>query len=295
MSGSPFPLPTAAFNAFNLAMDPYQRFLYTNGQGGHVCAYAIDPDTGALAAVSGTYYATAGNMRGGVLVHPSGKYLYAVASGSTTVNATIHAFAIDQTTGALTAVSGSPFDASGGGLVKSPYGVAVDPTGAYLFTKGEAAAADTNYMAGFTVDVATGALTVMPSSPIGPFPGRDSYRGLCFHPTLNVLYTAFFQSSTADAGAFSLDLATGGLTGLTGSPFSLFSSHGSDNITVDRSGRFAYSVGWYGGVISRMRVDGAGNLTKLDGTALGTQDVDTTAVLAYPFCVTVAGRLEALP
>ncbi|MDR3670216.1 MAG: beta-propeller fold lactonase family protein [Holophaga sp.] len=289
VTGSPF---AAGSTVHNIAVDPYERFLYTSGSDGNVYAYTIDQSTGVLGPIAGSPYATAANDRGGVLVHPSGKYLYAVASNS----AKVYAFSMDQTTGALAAVA-APFDASGtvDKPVVQPFGVAVDPAGAYLFTKGEKAAADSNYMVGFSVDIATGALTVLPTPPMGPFPGDDAFHGLCFHPTLDVLYTAFYDSTSADAAAYALNPSTGVLTAMA-APYNLFSDydHGSDNITVDRSGQFAYSVSFDGGEIARMRVGSTGLLTKLDGTALGVGalKVDTTYVYDEPVCTTVAGTLE---
>jgi hypothetical protein len=172
--------------------------------------------------------------------------------------------------------------------VTTPLGVAVDPTGAYLFAKGESAP---SMMAGYSVDIGTGALTPVANSPFGPFIGSDSWHGLSFHPTKSILYNSFYGSDEADVGAQSLDLATGALTPMAGSPYSLFEIHGSDCITIDRSGRFAFAVNYDGGLLARMRVDSNGLLTKLNGDPLGDLDVDTTYVVDYPISVVVVGGL----
>jgi len=289
MPGSPFATdPNGNADVYNIAVDPFGRFLYTSGDDGNVYGFAVDPATGALTPVPGSSFAAGSNDRGGVLVHPSGLYTYAVASN----DAAVHAFSINQSTGALAEIAGSPFDASGseGTPVVGPYGVAVDSTGAYFFTKGEGGRTDNQYMAGFSIDIANGALTPMAASPFGPFPGDDAFHGLAFHPTRSILYTAFYDSNPYDAGAFSLDLATGTLTQL--GLYNLFTSdHGSDNIVIDRSGQFAFSTNYGSNRISRMRVAADGSLTKLDGSPLGAGDVDLTPVGDSPDSIVVGGTL----
>jgi 6-phosphogluconolactonase (cycloisomerase 2 family) len=297
VSGSPF--PAGSGNAIRtIAVDPFGRFLYAHGDNSLVYAYTINAGTGALTTVSGSPYGAGNNVDatngayGGVIVHPSGLFLYVAAAGDNNV----HGFSINQTTGGLTQVSGSPFSVSGGGLT-APFAVAVDPTGAYFFTKGETG---TSYLAGLSIDLATGALTTVPGSPFGPLVGDDAWHGLAFHPTLSVLYTTFYDSTTADAGAYALDLGTGNLTALSGSPYDLFpSSHGSDNIAIDRSGQFAYSTCYNGAVISNMAVHGTGTvganlgaLYTLGGVLVSDANESTTPVGTEPDSIAIAGALQ---
>jgi hypothetical protein len=96
-------------------VDPEGRFVFAGNYGlgtstagsnglGSVSAYTINATTGALTPVSGSPFA-AGYGLNWLVIHPSGKYLYAVNEGSNNVPG----FAIDQVSGGLTPVVGSPF------------------------------------------------------------------------------------------------------------------------------------------------------------------------------------------
>jgi 6-phosphogluconolactonase (cycloisomerase 2 family) len=90
---------------------------------GNVSAYTIDSTTGTLTAITGSPFA-AGMGPHSVAVDPSGKFAY-VANECISINScssgNVSAYTFDSTTGALTAVTGSPFAA---GTV--PVSVAVD-------------------------------------------------------------------------------------------------------------------------------------------------------------------------
>ena len=291
VSGSPF-VTDEANTTYSVAMDPKGRWVYASTANGWIYAFDLNASTGVLTPVDGSPFETGNIDRGEITVHPSGKYLYAALA----LDNQVDGFSIDQATGALEEVSGAPFD--GGSDFIGPYGVAVDPTGAYFFAKGEGDPSDPNvpsYLAAYSLDITTGALSPVTNSPFGALTGSNAYHGLCFHPTLNVLYTAFYNSDSTDVGAYSLDLGTGALTDMAGSPYDLFSTHGSDNIVVDRSGQFAFAANYDVQQIKRMRVDGTGLLTKLDGNPLdGTQDEDVTSVDNSPISIAVTGALQAL-
>jgi 6-phosphogluconolactonase (cycloisomerase 2 family) len=96
----------AAGNAPYLAItDPQERFLYVSNSGGYnggpasISAYKFDSSSGAVTAVPGSPFLT--NQAQRLSVDPSGKFLYAPGSR------TMGGFAIDQTTGALTPLSGT--------------------------------------------------------------------------------------------------------------------------------------------------------------------------------------------
>jgi len=284
VEGSPFTTDSGA-TTYGVAVDPMGRFVYASADSGLIYAFTLNATTGVLTPVADSPYSTYDNGRGEIIVHPSGKYLYAAMENDNQVDA----FSIDQATGALTELADAPYDTAN----NRPLGMAVDPTGAYVFAKGEYQSATPNTLAGFSVDIASGALTTVANSPFGPLEGWDAWHGLCFHPTKSILYTAFYGSEVADEGAYTLDLDTGALTPMAGSPYDLFSNHGSDNITVDRSGQFAFACNYNADQIKRMRVDGTGLLTKLSGAALdGTEDQDVTPVQTTPISTIVVGVLQ---
>jgi 6-phosphogluconolactonase len=79
-------------------------------------------------------------------VHPGGQFLYVGNYNSDSVSA----YSINATTGALTALQGSPF-ATG----HLPNAIVIDPSGQYLYTPNNGA----NNVSGFAIDPNTGALT----------------------------------------------------------------------------------------------------------------------------------------
>ena len=87
---------------------------------GNVAGYAIDPSTGALSPISGSPFATGSDPKN-VSTDPSGRFLYVANTRVGTLGYdTISGYAIDPTTGALTPLSGSPFEAD-----IQPYSLAV--------------------------------------------------------------------------------------------------------------------------------------------------------------------------
>jgi 6-phosphogluconolactonase (cycloisomerase 2 family) len=142
-----------------------------------------------------------GLLRPGPLaVSPSGKLLFVG------VGTSVGVYNIDSS-GALTAVTGSPF--STGGQVQ----IAVDPLGRFLFAT-----------SGSTVKVfsigASGTLTSVPGSPFAS--GGVFARSVVVAPDGNRLFVSHYGSSLDDPRAISVfDIdSSGGLLPIPGSPFS---------------------------------------------------------------------------
>jgi hypothetical protein len=124
------------------------------------------------------------------------QYLYVQTTSSSSAP-TIDAFAKNASTGALTAVPGSPFlERIGGGPM------AVDVMGRYLFV----ANASANNISMFQIDSGTGALAEVPNSPFAtsfPPPSGPSNTtvpsglvGLAVEPSGQFLYAAFATGET---------------------------------------------------------------------------------------------------
>ncbi|MGA9039493.1 MAG: beta-propeller fold lactonase family protein [Terriglobales bacterium] len=176
------PLATGAIPA-GAGVDPSGKFLYvsnTEDPNGGISAYTIDSASGALAPISGSPFPVqVGTFPGPVdfAFHPNGKFLYVSLLGSTSYNEYVAAFAIDPTSGALTAVSGSPFLTGIG-----PLGIAVNPAGTFLFTANDG----DGTVSAFNIDGTSGVLTSVSGSP---FPGGTNLSGLAMAPSGNFLYT----------------------------------------------------------------------------------------------------------
>jgi 6-phosphogluconolactonase len=113
LAGSPF---VTGSDPLYMALAPVtlasQAFLYTaNVQAGTISAFTADDNSGALTPVSGSPYAS-GTSIGGVTIAP-----YTTGNGTLFLYAAdpqaqaVRAYTIDGNTGALTSMSGSPFQA----------------------------------------------------------------------------------------------------------------------------------------------------------------------------------------
>jgi 6-phosphogluconolactonase len=206
-----------------VTIEPSGRFAYIPAQNQPtpdvatavaIFVYSIDQTTGDLTQVSS---ATVGTVPGGgtpispVVVDPYGRFAYQSQQGQTT----IYEFTIDPTSGALTAVAGSPLSTGAAGEIT------IDPTGSYLFTKGS------DGVTAFAINPATGALTLAPAtsfvsvSPVGF--GISGTAALHIDPSAQFAYLAGEDPSAGSGGTavygYSLDSSTGVLTPLAGSPF----------------------------------------------------------------------------
>jgi 6-phosphogluconolactonase (cycloisomerase 2 family) len=133
--------------AFWVAVDPLDRFVYvSNSLDGTVSGWTIGTDAGTP-------------QTGNIAIDPTGHFLYVTDSSA---NNEVVGFTINQTTGALTAMTGSPFLAGTG-----PVPVVIDGSGHFLYV-GNAVGGDTISM--FTTDPNTGVLTPITGSPLA-FPG----------------------------------------------------------------------------------------------------------------------------
>lgn len=97
---------TVTLTGQDIAIDATGNFAYLLDSQG-LTTYAIDPATGALSASGSTVSFSGGYS---VSIDPSGMYCYVTAPSSQSGQpGQLFAFAINSTTGKLTAISGSPF------------------------------------------------------------------------------------------------------------------------------------------------------------------------------------------
>jgi 6-phosphogluconolactonase (cycloisomerase 2 family) len=124
------------------------QFVYVSAQGSNqVVALAIN-SAGALSIVAA--YPT-GQKPTGIVLDPTGKYLY-VANNT---DSTISAYNVNASSGALTEMNGSPFAAGA-----APWYLAVDPLGKFLYATNPAS----NTITGYTI-ASSGTLTQFVGSP----------------------------------------------------------------------------------------------------------------------------------
>lgn len=208
----------------------------------------------------------------------AGRFLYVAGSNCTTSDC-ILAYSIDATTGALTAVPGSPYQGSG----DFTYSISVDPSSRFAFVaNGDAPAA----VLAYTIDHTTGALTAVAGSPFTVPMAAGSSVAVAVDPSGNFLYSAGAgptgPNEAANVSVFMIDTTTGALSPLAGGA-NANGYFGADTVTLDPSGKFVY-VGY-------------GTLNAVFYTQAFTRDATTgalTAVPGGPFMTDGAGINTAL-
>jgi 6-phosphogluconolactonase len=210
IAGSPF---TLNFPTDTIASDPQGRFLFVGDEfGNEIASFLIDPNTGALTPSPGSpLILVPGVFSVDVMtVDGNGKFLYI---GEQSASGPVHAFAIDQTTGALTAVTGSPFAFT----IATPH---ADSTGKFLVgIPGyvDEGTSSINLIHVFSIDPSTGVPTEV---PLSPFATANAPLEFAIHPSGKFVYVMEVSGSGAAAmEGFQMDATTGALTPLAGSPF----------------------------------------------------------------------------
>jgi len=150
----------AGTNPSSVALHPLGGFLYiANSGSGDIWMYcpnaAYDSfklsncPTGFQSVIT-----TVGPNLQSVVIDTSGKYLY--VAGGTSGSGSLWAYSINQTTGALTAVTGSPFVVG-----VNPTSITIDNSGQFVYVTNSGS----NSISVFKIDPNTGALTAVAGSP----------------------------------------------------------------------------------------------------------------------------------
>jgi len=214
----------------------------------NIVAYREDPNSGVLTVLAGSPI-TAGSAVQSILVHPSGKFLFAANSGGSDVSL----FTI-ATNGALTEVT--PRTVVG----VAPTLLAMDSAGAFLYV----ANSGTNNISAFSIDSGSGALTAVGA----PFPIGISPLNMKLSPSGNFLYVtgAAGAGSSGIIEAFSLN--AGVPTVVAGSPF--LAGTVPQGLAIDPSGAHLYTANAApDNSISEFTINPDGSLTELSGSPIG--------------------------
>ena len=214
-AGSPY---FVSSNPTEILITPSGRFVYVTNQNiGMVSAFTFSG--GVLTPVATSpFFSGAGAT--GLAVDASEQHLYVANLSApnpppnSTTKGNVSAFDIDQNTGALSLVTGSPFAANNG---NGPSTITVDPTGKFVY----AATAGSSFAVWcFTINQ-NGGLTSATNSPFSVVGG-----GLfsTVDPSGNFYYIGG-GSGTSIAG-YTYNFSTGALTAIAGSPFSTIAAPG---------------------------------------------------------------------
>lgn len=203
------------------------QYLFAMGLNGQIDIFPINNSTGA----PGSPTSTSGPTGSLGLAVMNNQFLYAANPQLPLGASSIEAWSINDGTGALTPVPGSPFPL---GPLELPAELAVANTAQTLYV-GEAGSIDA-----FQAD-ATGGLSAVAGSP---FPA-----GLNTYLTVDPMSRFLFASDDLPPGnilAFTINTSTGALSAVAGSPFATIPGFPGNTqpgqIAVDSTGSFVYTV-----------------------------------------------------
>jgi 6-phosphogluconolactonase (cycloisomerase 2 family) len=279
--------PTGGWST-EIAVHPSNQYVYVttvNNPGGPppnentITAFSVASD-GALEPVPGSPFVTSSSCYALALT-PNGNYLYAAC------NAGIAAYSIDQSTGALTPLAGSPYTvppAQCEYCLSFAYidALAVDRSGKFLFL----ADYDNGVIYSESIDQSTGTFTDVPGSPFIDDEPRCPRSGYCVGAApLSISVDArnkfvyVLNQADNDIAAFELDASTGELTLDTLS----FPANGGISYTfnevvrADPSGSFIFALGGYA------PQPGSPETGELYGFAVDQADGGLTQVPSSPY------------
>jgi|HubBroStandDraft_1064217.scaffolds.fasta_scaffold09504_2 6-phosphogluconolactonase len=221
LASSPFPTSNGSAVIY---FTPSGKFGYTENWPDSGEAFSVNTTTGALTSL-GTV--DLGSQTSDLAITPKGNFIYAANVGSSTISG----FAINATTGALTAVPGSPFPA--GPKCATDW---VHPSGKFAYCENFDGS-----ISAYSINPTTGALTQITGSPFSgpPYGGNSDMRGT---PNGHFLYVG---PDTGGVSGFSINQSTGALTAVAGSPFAAGST---DSIAIaDPSSSFLYETNYASG------------------------------------------------
>lgn len=220
---------------------PSGSYLYvSNYYGNDVSGYAVGTD-GSLTRLTGSPFSTSGAARiNGLVGSSDGRFLFAAAGSPNAVSSGVVAFTVDQSTGSLSVVEGSPFrNTLGGGITHNRGdGISIHPNGQWLYMGLYAQ----GKIAGWHIDQTTGVLTPIEApidngSPTIPDDGGSastvSADGL-------FLYGTAFSRTDPDGKrviVYSINPATGGLSRVS----QVTTAGGPNDIRIDTTGNYAYT------------------------------------------------------
>ena len=237
------------------------------GGGGNGSGSATAPAPGSSSTTPPPDGSTGGPRPGNVA-----GFVYVANQGS----ANVSAYTINATTGALSAIAGSPF-ASG----NAPRILTVDPSGRFVYV-GSGNLSDSGSVSAYTINAATGALSEIAGSPYAA--GIRSY-SVAVDPSGKFAYVESFGpiNGLGAISAYTINATTGALSEVAGSPIAV----GADPlpITIDRLGKFAYVAlgnhGSTGGVRTFAINATTGALTTVDAIVT-TDGINPYSVIIAP-------------
>ncbi len=192
--------------------------------------------------------------------HPP-KFLVGVETGS---GHDINVYSVTPSSGALTAVSGSPFDLGVG--LADPYEVITHPNGQWVYVCDYT----TNLVAAFSLN-SSGTPTGITSANMTTTSGCDWTQGVAITPDGKYLYAAETDSWIS---VFAIDQSTGALTAKTG-----FHTGGSELIGIAATDSYVFAADLTTDHVYIEKIGSDGTLTAVTSVAVPSTDQLASAAL----------------
>jgi len=253
-------------------------YLSSGASSGQVLTFVFDTGSGTV----GSPTPIAGPASGiDIKVYPGGTFLY-VSDFNT---ASVYAYSIDSSTGALTRVSGSPFSHPSQSGHGGP--IAIDSAGKYLFSSDAAGA-----IVSFTIDSQTGLLR-----PNGATPVNDSHQPVYFLVDSTgkfLIASNHADSSGQNFSVFSIDSSTGVLIEISGSPFTFGQNTQPQQILLNSGNSVLYAALSNSQQVNAINFDSStGKLTAIQGAPYPAGAMPTSIALAPSGAFLYAGNTGA--
>ncbi|CAM4471478.1 MAG: 6-phosphogluconolactonase [Legionella sp.] len=235
--------PTGSSTPVFIGLTPNGQFAYVANLNGHtVSAYTVNSTTGVLTTIAGSPFSIppASSQPISLTSSPNGQFLYVIDFFGM-FGGKVHAFTIDQGTGALTALAGSPYQTG-----TYPSSVITNSTGSFIYVAAgngpglKASAFNTSIWI-YSANTTTGALTDV--TPIMP---DTAASGIALTPDDKFAYDTRYQDDLIIAS--SVDPTSGLLTIMPNSPYATAS--GPEAIIVTPNGLFVYVINTSSNTIS---------------------------------------------
>jgi 6-phosphogluconolactonase len=227
-------------------------------------AYVFDTSAGTF----GSPTTIAGTPAGiDTKVYPGGTFLYVSDFNS----GSIFAYSINRSTGALTAVAGSPFSFPGHTGNGGP--IAIDPAGKFLFSSNASGA-----IVSYTVNSQTGVLTPGTAPVVND--GNQPIYLLVDSMGKFLIASNHSDPSGRNYSVFSIDSTTGVLTQVSGSPFTIGQNTGPQQIVLNSSETVLYAALSNSKEVNALNFDSTtGALTAFQGAPYPAQSTPTSLAL----------------
>lgn len=265
---------TAGNNGMSLAATPNGTYLYAgSAQSQNITVFKIV--SGALSQVGSPV--PAGGEPAGMKVSPDGKYLVAALPEGTsgTLNK-IAVFNINSTTGALTAVTGSPFASKGADVS----GVDMNCASTELFVGNSTFGA--TQVDVFNFPPSGGSMTEISGSPFSGATSPNIQNSSVV--TLSPDGSELFASNQFSNSITVFTVGSGGSLALvSGSPFADGVGGIPSGLATNQSGTFLYSANMSGGTVSSLNIGTGGVLSTTTGSPLSDPNSNgLESLVAYP-------------